>query len=595
MLYQMKKKIINKYSLIFGTIVFALIFAFLISEIYNRTLDDIKRNHQQQQLEMSKTAAQGINFLLDHLFNDMKLIANYAVTKKEGTNLPEYLLSTYEPSLVRSIFITDKKIKILNSTGEPFPDWALSHLDAIIKTNIIVAGTDNYWLSPVIRDESFEENSNLYFLMIVPIISEPKNNHYSLTKYIGYFMNFNSLVERFIKPLRLGKSDFAWVIDGKGRLIYHPEHEEMLFRSISDANSECKTCHNSFDVQRLMINSNVPSTSEYSIIGDEPPKVMAYFPMDLHGQRWILVISTFLPDVTASLRDKFNLFFILGFIILGVIMFFSFLVYYLNSKRIRAEEGKRNLEQIQEYKEQLNQASKMASIGELVDTVAHEINTPAGIIAAHSDAILMKNEPSVEITEALNVIKRQIRRISDYTRRLLNYSQSMPHNPEPTDLETLINECTFLLNHRFGAKKIAVTKNIELRQTQVIVDRRQMEQVIINLLNNSVDAVDSKGEITILLKIINNGSFSEEDPKKEKVLISIKDNGIGITQDHLAKIFNPFFSTKSKMNGTGLGLAITKAIIARHKGKIEVRSKPGEETIFNIFLPLNDEGRNKEI
>ena len=544
---------------------------------------------------MSKTAAQGINYLLDHLFNDMKFLANYTKTKKEESNFPDYFLSTYETSLVRSIFITDENIKILNSTGEPFPDWAISYLEEIIKTNTIVTGIDNYWLSPVIRDESFEENTDLYFLMLVPIISEPENIYHSLTKYIGYFVSFNSLVERYIKPLRLGKSDFAWVIDGTGRLIYHPNHKEMLFRSISDTTSDCTSCHISFDVPRSMIKAEYPSIGEYEIIGDEPPKVMAYFPMDLHGQRWILVISTLLPEVTASLRDKFRLFFILGFVILGVIIFFSLLVYYLNSKRIRAEEAKRNLEQIQEYQEQLNQASKMASIGELVDTVAHEINTPAGIIAAHADAILLKNEPSAEITEPLNVIKRQTRRISDYTRRLLNYSQSMPFYPEPTDLETLINECVFLLNHRFRAKKLSVTKNIELRQTQVFVDRRQMEQVLINLLNNSVDAVESRGEITISLKKIGDGSFSEEDQKKEKILISIEDNGTGIPQDLLAKIFNPFFSTKSKIKGTGLGLAITKAIIARHKGKIEVRSIPGESTIFNIFLPLNDKGRDKEI
>ena len=591
----MKKLIFNKYSLIAGTIIFVIIFASLISEIYKRTLDDAKKDHQLQQLEMSKTAAKGINYLLDHLFNDMKFLANYAKMKKEESNFPEYFLSAYEPSLVRSIFIADGNIKILDSTGEPFPDWAIPRLEEIIKTNFIVKGEDNFWLSPVIRDEFFEENTDLYFLMIVPIISEPKNNYYSLTKYIGYFISFNSLVERFIKPLRLGKSDFAWVIDGNGRLIYHPNHKEMLFRSISDTTSDCSSCHVSFDVPRLMIKADDPSIGEYEIIGDEPPKVMAYFPMELHGQRWILVISTLLPEVTASLRDKFKLFFILGFVILGVIIFFSILVYYLNSKRIRAEEAKRNLEEIQEYQEQLNQASKMASIGELVDTVAHEINTPAGIIAAHADAILLNNEPSAEITEPLNVIKRQTRRISDYTRRLLNYSQSMPFYPEPTDLETLINECVFLLNHRFRAKKLSVNKNIELKQTLVSVDRRQMEQVLINLLNNSVDAVESQGEITLSLKKISDVSISEEDQKKEKVLISIEDNGVGILQEHLAKIFNPFFSTKSKIKGTGLGLAITKAIIARHKGKIEVRSIPGESTMFNIFLPLNDKGPDEEI
>lgn len=591
----MKKIIFNKYSLIIGTIIFVLTFAFLISEIYKHTLDDAKTDHQLKQLEMAKTAAHGINYLLDHFFNDMKFLAYYAETKKEGYYFPDYFLSTYEPYLVKSIFITDENIKILNSTGEPFPDWVIPHLKEIIKTNLIVTGTDNYWLSPVFRDESFVGNTDLYFLMLVPIVSEPENNLSSLTKYIGYLMSFNSLVERFIKPLRLGKSDFAWVIDGTGRLIFHPKHEEMLFRSISDTTSECSTCHNSFDVVRLMIASDVPSTGEYSIIGNEPPKVMAYFPMDLHGQRWILVISTLLPEVTASLRDNFKLFFMLGFVILGVIIFFSILVYYLNSKRIRAEVAKRNIEQIQEYQEQLNQASKMASIGELVDTVAHELNTPAGIIAAHADAILLTNKPSAEIAETLNVIKKQTRRISDYTRRLLNYSQSRPFSPEPTDLETLINECVFLLNHRFKAKKLSVTKNIELSGTHVIIDRLQIEQVIINLLNNSVDAVESRGEITISLKKIGDDSFSEEDQKKERILISIEDNGTGISQDNLEKIFNPFFSTKSKKNGAGLGLTITKAIIARHKGKIEVVSKPGEGTIFNIFLPFTDKGSNKKI
>jgi signal transduction histidine kinase len=591
----MKKIVFNKYSLIIGTVIIALIFAFLTSEIYERTLDDTKKDHQLQQLEMSKTVAKEINYLLDRIFNDMKFISNYAKTKEEKFNYPEYFLSNYKPSLVRSIFILDEEARISNLHGEPFPDWAKSQLEYFFKKNIFAGSTDKYWLSPVIRDESVEENTELFFLMTVPILNDPGKNYYALSKYIVYFISFDSLVERFIKPLRLGKSDFAWVMDGSGRLIYHPNHNEMLFRSISDTTSDCTSCHISFDVPRSMIKSEVPSIGEYEIIGDEPPKVMAYYPMDVNSQKWILVISTFLPEVTANLRDRFKLFFILGFVILGVTIFFSILVYYLNSKRIRAEEAKRNLEQIQEYQEQLNQASKMASIGELVDTVAHEINTPTGIIAAHADAILLMNEPLALMTEPLNVIKKQTRRISDYTRRLLNYSQSMPFYPEPTNLEILINECVFLLNHRFRAKKLSIKKNIEMKQKLVNVDRRQMEQVLINLLNNSVDAVESQGEIIISLRKFANGSGSEDDTKKEKILISIDDNGAGIPEENLDKIFNPFFSTKLNIKGTGLGLAISKAIISRHKGKIEVRSIPGERTVFNIILPLDDKGNNKEI
>ncbi|RKY92702.1 MAG: hypothetical protein DRQ01_05925, partial [Ignavibacteriae bacterium] len=256
--------------------------------------------------------------------------------------------------------------------------------------------------------------------------------------------------------------------------------------------------------------------------------------------------------------------------------------------------AKLNLEQIQEFQEQLNQASKMASIGELVDTVAHEINTPTGIIAAHADALIIKNDHTDEIADVLNIIKKQTRRISEYTRSILSYSQSIPYYPELIDMEALINECVFLLDHRFRAKKIAVTKNIESEHEKVVADRRQMEQVLINLLNNAVAAIEIHGEITISLRKIFPNSTPEGENDEKKILISIKDNGIGIPDDHLQKIFDPFFSTKSKTEGTGLGLAITKAIIKRHKGKIEVTSKEGRGTIFNIFLPANTNGSNKE-
>jgi signal transduction histidine kinase len=384
------------------------------------------------------------------------------------------------------------------------------------------------------------------------------------------------------------------VLDGTGRLIYHPNHKEMLFRSIYDSTAECNTCHISFNTPKVMVAAKESSTGEYSEIGDEPPKIIAYYPIEIQNQRWVLVISTFLPDVTTGLREKFSLFFILGFIILGVIIFFSLLVYFMNSKRIRAEEATRNLEQIQEFQEQLNQASKMASIGELVDTVAHEINTPAGIIAAHADALILRNNLSNEIADALSIIKKQTRRISDYTKSILNYSQSIPYHPEQINLEDLINECVFLLDHRFRAKKITVIKKIESKNVKAFADRRQMEQVLINLLNNSVAAIETGGKITVSLKKISSDYKKEDGISEDSINISVEDNGNGIPENHLQKIFNPFFSTKSKSEGTGLGLAITKAIIARHKGKIEVGSSVSVGTIFNIYLPCIVNESNNE-
>ncbi|MFC2102862.1 ATP-binding protein [Bacteroidota bacterium] len=594
----MKKYRFNKYWFIFSTVIFIILFVFLVTSIYQNTLDDTKKNHQEQQLEMVKTAAHGIEYFLKHLLGDMEFTALSFQSINEyyssSNSYSENYLATYDSSLIKTIILVDRNAQIQNSFGEFVPNWMLPYLNEIIDEVNISLDDSNYWLSTVIRDESIEDNAELYLIMISSITLDSTSKLPTSSRYIGNIISFNALVDRFIKPLRLSKSDFAWVLDENGRLIYHPNHKEMLFRSIYDTTAECNTCHISFDTPKLMVAAEEPSTGEYSVIGDEPPKIIAYYPIEIQNQRWVLVISTFLSDVTASLREKFRLFFVLGFIILCVIIFFSLLVYYMNSKRIRAEEATRNLEQIQEFQEQLNQASKMASIGELVDTVAHEINTPAGIIAAHADALILKNNLSSEVADTLNIIKKQTRRIGDYTKSILNYSQSIPYNPEKLDVEELINECVFLLDHRFRAKKITITKNIESKNVKVFADRRQMEQVLINLLNNSVAALETDGKITISLRKISSNSTQADEIIGDNINISVEDNGKGIPENYLQKIFDPFFSTKSKSEGTGLGLAIAKAIITRHKGNIKVDSNEGVGTIFNIYLPSITNASNKE-
>ena len=264
-----------------------------------------------------------------------------------------------------------------------------------------------------------------------------------------------------------------------------------------------------------MIKASLPSIDEYYVLGSEPDKIMAYVPVRLQNQTWIIAISTLLPKVTTGLRSRFQLFFILGLIILAVILTLGFFIYFLNLRRIRAEEANRNLEEIHQYREQLNQASKLASIGELVDSVAHEINTPAGIIAAHADAIFLENNTDESLREELNIIRNQTRRISDYTRTLLTYSRLMPFKPEAIRIEDLIDECIYLIGHRLKSKKIRLSKSYDASLPLILADKRQMEQVMMNILNNAVDALQDHGEI----KISTGRNYSRKRPdgvKKSK-------------------------------------------------------------------------------
>ena len=587
----------NTFWIFTGTIAFMVIFLFAIVKIYNLTLNETQNSHQLQQLEMAKAATIGISTYLDHIVEDMHLFTFVPEIKSLNRNViksnVDLIFKHYEEEAVRAIFVTNSDAKLIYLKGEKLPFWALQVIKNQIELIKKPKSLHKCWYSQVHPNSEGDPESGMSFLTVIPLIqnentllqtdSVPKING-----FVGYLLNFDMLIKQFIEPLKLSKSDFAWIIDGNGRLIFHPTHTEMLLRNTKEQTSECFDCHSNFEVQNRMLVEE-SSIGEYTI-GDEPTKIMAYVSLELQNEKWILAISTFLPEVTANLRSKFRLFFILGIVILAAIFSFGLSLYYINSKRIRAEEANRQAEQMQQLQQQLNQASKLASIGELVDTVAHEINTPAGIIAAQADAVLLQNKPTDTNSEELHIIKQQTKRISKYTRTLLSYSKRIHFNPKPTSLPELLDECVYLLGHRFNAKKVTVKKNYPANLPKVLLDRGQMEQVFVNLLNNAVDAFNGPGEIMIDAKIIHKGSTFEENQTIEGIKIDITDNGEGIKEADMNQIFEPFFSTKLPTEGTGLGLYISKSIIQRHHGKIEVTSTVNKGTTFKIFLLLNFKG-----
>ncbi|NOZ62981.1 MAG: GHKL domain-containing protein [Calditrichaeota bacterium] len=368
-------------------------------------------------------------------------------------------------------------------------------------------------------------------------------------------------------------------MDSGGRLLFHSHHSEMVLRSIENDSADCMECHSSFDWQKRMLTSEA-AFGEYTV-GNEPRKIMSHITLQIHNARWMLVISSNLSDVTAVLRSKFSLFFVLVIFILAFIVITAIYFYQMNLKRIQAEEAEKLSQQKELLHLQACQASKLASVGELVDAVAHEINTPVSIIMTQADALFLKMKEDQNIfREEIEIIKKQVQRVRYYTHRLLNYSKSMPFEPKQINLSRLLDECLFLLAPRFRASSIKIIKNYAPHSLNISADRRQIEQVFINILNNAVDAIGRNGEIKLETRISN-----RDDSNGMEIIIS--DTGEGISPENLPHIFETFYSTKFAARGTGLGLSISKAIIQRHHGKISVISERGVGTTFNVFLPVN--------
>ena len=550
------------------TLLLIFSFIYLVGNFYRIALTRTQTAHQEQQLDMAEAAARGIRFYTAQIQHEMTWLATLSQQNSETTPFPRE--GADEP--VKAWFFANNDFEVTSQWGVTLPRWTQSEISGLYR--LPQNGCQFTSVFPFTKDDPA---TPFYFIAIMPL----RNSADTMiaTGYLGALISFDWLMQKFIAPLKLTQNDFAWVMDGSGRLIYHPNHEEMLLRSTKEIREDCMECHSSFAFQDNMIKSG-SGVGEYFIQG-ESEKIMAYAPITLLNQRWVVAISTDHPAMVQSVMSTLLPIFILSGIFLLLLIAAGLALYYLNLKRARATEAQKHFQQVQKIQEKLDQAAKLASIGELVDSVAHEINTPTGIIATVTDGILLSDCAQMACAADLGVIKKQVRRIKTYTKSLLAFSRRMPFQPEPNDMIELIEECLFLVSPRIRANRVEVVRELPATFPKFTFDRPRVEQVIINLLNNAIDFVEAPGRITLKLETV-----LETDSQEEKMaVLTISDNGKGIADADLPNIFEPFYSTKPLSKGTGLGLSISKSIIERHNGQIKIKTKQNQGTSFMIYLP----------
>ncbi|MFQ5864055.1 MAG: ATP-binding protein [bacterium] len=571
--------------LVTGTAIIIVITLFIAIKVYRIAAQETKTSQGVQQLEMARAAALGIQYFLNHLSDDLHSFAffpgmQYFEPEPLRANVNHFYRHANQKSL-KAIFVVDQNARLAYSTEDSLPTWLSPLLRERIKASLTGDQQDRVWFSQVVQYEPGNSDSELCLVMLAPLVQESKDNldpntSNQVVGMVGYLVSFDWLMQQFIIPIQVGDTGFAWVMDQHGRLLFHPRHPEMMLRSIYSREVRCRQCHESFEKQEAMIHNRF-EYQEYQV-GNEPAKILAQAPMMVSNEKWIIAVSIDLAEVTAIMRKNFRLFFWLVGLALTSIIVGGMLLMFVNIRRVQAEANSRHSEEKRLLQEQIHQAAKLASIGELVDSVAHEINTPIGIVSAQVDAMLLraKNLPYADV---LDIIKDQTRRIGNYTKSLLRFSRRMKFQPEPTDLIDMTEECLTLLGHQFRANKIEIKRNWPTNLPPVIIDRNQMQQVLLNLLNNAVDALKGKGEICIAIHPTNG------DNGLSGVKIMVADTGPGIRSEYLSKIFDPFFSTKPPDKGTGLGLAISRAIVQHHGGWIRADSEEGKGACFTVFIP----------
>ena len=231
---------------------------------------------------------------------------------------------------------------------------------------------------------------------------------------------------------------------------------------------------------------------------------------------------------------------------------------------------RRNMEQ------QLLQADKLASLGQLSAGVAHEINNPLGLILGYTQLMLREEPDSSQKYEDLKTIEKHTRNCKTIVEALLNFARKTETKKVLVDVNCAIEQVLTVIRHQFELSGIAVHAHYDSELPQVLGDTEKLKQVVMNLVMNARQSISKTGQITISTRY---------HSTNHKIAIAVQDTGSGIPPHVLTRIFDPFFTTKPTGQGTGLGLSVSYGIMKEHDGEITVESEPEKGSLFSVTLP----------
>jgi signal transduction histidine kinase len=251
----------------------------------------------------------------------------------------------------------------------------------------------------------------------------------------------------------------------------------------------------------------------------------------------------------------------------------------------RIDEEREMVRRLNESREQLVHAEKLASLGQLAASIAHEINNPLAGVLTYTKLLAKKiSGDTLEKGAALDYLAKmesEVSRCSRIIRNLLDFSRQTQPTLRLVDVNQVIEQVLAMVGHQAQLQNVDIVRELSPSLPKVMADSDKLQQVFTNLTLNAIQAMSGGGKLTLRTSVENS-----------QVRIDVQDAGCGISKENLSKLFTPFFTTKEKGSGVGLGLAVVRGIIERHKGEIKVQSEVGKGTTFSVYLGVHEDEKS---
>jgi PAS domain S-box-containing protein len=239
-------------------------------------------------------------------------------------------------------------------------------------------------------------------------------------------------------------------------------------------------------------------------------------------------------------------------------------------------------EELASMTQQLWQASKLATMGELASSIAHELNNPLATVGLRTENLLMQMPADSDERKPLEIIAQEVDRMATLVENLLQFSRRSHRQVSTVDPREEVNTSVEFVHYHLRNRKIEVVREFADSLPTIQADRQQLRQLFLNLLTNASDAMPEGGKLTLR-------AVSSKVRDAKAVAIEVEDTGEGVAPENLEKIWEPFFTTKAEGKGTGLGMGICRRIVEEHGGTISIKSEgAGQGTTVSIVLPATD-------